>query len=448
MNKLYLLIILHLVLQLSCTYAEWQDPHDMKFTSNTKKLKKSTSTNVNEKNSESIHSKSSTSESQNLSSIYMKRFVGLLLQYPQLDTLNDRYEASIKLSLSKENYDFLQQFVKLQQISSENLRKVDAILEEQLRKSYFDSSQLLTLFDRLCFSIFNKTTLILGAMAFSIFLVYKCYCQQSPFLFLLKYIFLAVLVVEYYVVYLELLDEAENQSYINAKYCDTWEDFARSIFGHNKCKKIKVTPLQVVQKIFHTIFDTTLGAMGSGIGKYYQNIIQDVPTIFRWFLGPVVFLSSLFLLIVMFTFIMHRQLNINLFHVIQFHVGKSSNESNDRSQRGRSVQMERPLIQAVRNKFSPKKIEYTDKNKNKNFPNNESVKSCKQEIEKHITNESTNVKCDIQNEESINTSSEPREKENICKENTESKCDIQSKKETISSETNKEKVHEAGTKIT
>lgn len=181
---------------------QWVDPHDMNFDFNYNYVTPESSTNSRDYQI----AKHSTSQSQDPTLEYLKRFLSLMLNSAVTSGTGSRLVGSFVLDKGSFDYQFLSEFVKQKSVGAEELRKLDTILSSVFASTA--SGQILDSVLSVQEKILNVlySCNILLVIPFAIYIVHKLLQSNFSFWYISRYILLMVLIFDYGLRYKMLLE--------------------------------------------------------------------------------------------------------------------------------------------------------------------------------------------------------------------------------------------------
>lgn len=199
-----------------CLDRQWEDPHDMNTNAKQKieqlglkdsvfetegKNKDQAECNCSEKNRIKI--------SDELSYVYLKRIVSLLINSATADVRNVRMRnCKFALDVETESYKFLLEFIVNKEVDTQKLRQLDTILTNLLQRSITDDiyDVVLTTQERFFHLLLDVKTLILIGACIAIYIAYHLSQTQFSFGYIIKYFSLIIWILDYACRYQTLLE--------------------------------------------------------------------------------------------------------------------------------------------------------------------------------------------------------------------------------------------------
>ncbi|CAH1153852.1 unnamed protein product [Phaedon cochleariae] len=322
---------------------EWIDPYDMNIKPHIKpekniKVSAIPAIEENPMNNDCLkHEKASEIATEDTSTVYLKRVVGMILNFPTVDNVGQNVRSGkYVLDTDSQNYRFLLEFTQKENINIQDLRTLDSILSNVFDKKikddvldFISSSQ-----KNISALIISVETLTLVCICVGLYIVYNLFKSKFSFWYIIGYLLTIVLIIDYGVRYRMLYEEVEEHN-MKVQYsdeCDTnkmsWKEYFLFIADQRKCERRYITPLEVALFQVKHIIIIPMSAMGTGMGNFGNELWRALPFPWNLLIFPLMLSFVLVLVAIMMTSLNGSPFRFNLLHLIQLEFGKRSDETN------------------------------------------------------------------------------------------------------------------------
>ncbi|KAL1494816.1 hypothetical protein ABEB36_010349 [Hypothenemus hampei] len=288
--------------------------------------------------------------------IHLKRIISLLVNQLSIDKSDEKkYQGYLKLKLVKDSWTFLQDFVHDNDFSAEKLRMLDSVLSEALKKSLTDniSDYSHSLIMKLSSLILNIRILWIPGALFLAYAVTQLFKNNFSFSYILKYLFVLVLISDFGFRYNNLVEVAKehNENVIYSKKCDptqmSWLEWFKSSWDNKDCERRMITPLDAFLDQIKQLIIVPLPALGEAMGGFASNMYSKLP----WFVGTIMFPIMLLFCLYFGTFLItiytRQSIELNLFHLLKLKFSGNSTEENRPTHRQLANEAHREIVQNV-----------------------------------------------------------------------------------------------------
>ncbi|XP_076265531.1 uncharacterized protein LOC143199532 isoform X2 [Rhynchophorus ferrugineus] len=331
---------MHMNLLIACLMikwveCEWVDPYEMNTNAKSKYLKPSIERSV------SVPSDISSSKDIQVYQSHLKRLIGLITNAAHLPNKDEEiYEGYIRFTIEPDDWEFLISFSK-NDITLENLRKLNTILSESFKRSVFDDyMDVFELYQMKIYSlIFNVGNLWIIGSLFMIHVIYQLLRNGFSFGYIVKYLVFVVFVWDFAIRYQTLMEQVEehNLHVIYSKQCDTTKMSIRErlthFFSSTDCGKKSVTPLDVFLVQIKQLIIIPLRALGTGMGGFGHEMFTKLPWGLNLVLWPIMLLFVVILASFMMISITGYNIDFNILHLFKIRLELPSKTENHSKRR-------------------------------------------------------------------------------------------------------------------
>ncbi|XP_066155710.1 uncharacterized protein [Euwallacea fornicatus] len=289
---------------------QWVDPHNMKMGEKAKyNIKPVLKKTISRPESDLIELEKSSDIPFILSNSVLKRIIIILMKSARFDKNDpENYTGNIHFNISPKDYDFLNNVGEEDLLQPNQLQKIDAIFSEGFRKSYIDiyMEEIQAGQTKLYHLVFNMQNMwILGAVCL-MYCMYNLVKNDFSLSYIVKYLFIFIIIVDAGCRYNHLLNEAEeyNLGVLYSNKCDThkmsWSEWTKYMFSSRDCERKTVTPLDVFLYQIKNLIIVPLDAIGTGMGAFGNKMFTELP----WGLNLVMWPIMLIFVLVFSLFLM------------------------------------------------------------------------------------------------------------------------------------------------
>ncbi|XP_066247809.1 chloride channel CLIC-like protein 1 isoform X3 [Euwallacea similis] len=322
MQHLLLSLIVFLASVAASHSSQWVDPHSMKMDEKAKyNMKPVLKKTVSRPEGGLSRSQVSTDVPFNLSNSVLKRMLMILIKSACLDKNDpENYTGDIHFNISPKDYDFLNNVGEEDLLQPDQLRRIDTIFSESFRKSYINIclKEIQAGQKKLYQLVFNMQNMwILGAVCL-IYCMYNLIKNDFSLAYIVKYLFILILIVDAGYRYNHLHNEAEehNLGVVYSSKCDanrmSWIEWTKYMFSPRDCEKKTITPLDVLLHQLKNLITVPMEAIGTGMGTFANKMFTELPWGLNLVMWPIMLIFVLILSLFMMTIWSRKSIEFSL----------------------------------------------------------------------------------------------------------------------------------------
>ncbi|XP_066247808.1 uncharacterized protein [Euwallacea similis] len=354
MQHLLLSLIVFLASVAASHSSQWVDPHSMKMDEKAKyNMKPVLKKTVSRPEGGLSRSQVSTDVPFNLSNSVLKRMLMILIKSACLDKNDpENYTGDIHFNISPKDYDFLNNVGEEDLLQPDQLRRIDTIFSESFRKSYINIclKEIQAGQKKLYQLVFNMQNMwILGAVCL-IYCMYNLIKNDFSLAYIVKYLFILILIVDAGYRYNHLHNEAEehNLGVVYSSKCDanrmSWIEWTKYMFSPRDCEKKTITPLDVLLHQLKNLITVPMEAIGTGMGTFANKMFTELPWGLNLVMWPIMLIFVLILSLFMMTIWSRKSIEFSL---IPLKIRFVENADTKLGKNLMSESVPRPLVQNI-----------------------------------------------------------------------------------------------------